>query len=66
MINLSLFFSSDVSLVELGSQYANHNFMCFYNKAMSRENLSLVFATRYDSNRPAQRHKLARVLKFRI
>ena len=32
--------------------------------ATSRENLSSGFATRYDSNWPAQRYKLARVLKF--
>ena len=32
-------------------------------RALSWENLSSGFSTRYDSNRPTQRHKLARVLK---
>ena len=32
----------------------------------SRENLSSGFATRYDSNRPAQPHRLATVLRFWI
>ena len=30
------------------------------------EKICLLFATRYDSNQPATRHKLARVLKFQI
>ena len=34
--------------------------------ALSRENLSLGFATRVDSNRHAQLMRLARVLKFRL
>ena len=34
--------------------------------ATSRENLSSGFATRWDSNRPAQLMRLARVLKFRL
>ena len=33
--------------------------------ASSRENLSLGFATRYDTNRPARLQRLARILKFR-
>ena len=32
--------------------------------AKSQENLSSGSPTRWDSNLPAQRHKLARVLKF--
>ena len=34
------------------------------NLATSRENLPSGFATRYDSNRPAQLLKLARILNF--
>ena len=34
--------------------------------APSRENLFSGFATRYDSTQPAQLHRLARVLKFRL
>ena len=37
-----------------------------FNRASSRENLSSGFATRVDSNRPAQPQKLGRGLKFRI
>ena len=37
-----------------------------YNWASSRENLSSGFATKVDSNRPAQPQKLGRGLKFRI
>ena len=36
------------------------------NRASSRENLSLEFATRVDSNQPAQLQRLARGLKFWI
>ena len=39
---------------------------CKYIWAPSRENLSSVFATRVDSNRPAQPEKLGRGLKFGI
>ena len=35
-------------------------------RASSRENLSSGFPTRYDSNRPAQLQKLARVFTFWI
>ena len=41
-------------------------FWHWYILATSRENLSLGFATRYDSNWPAQLQKLARVLKLWI
>ena len=37
-----------------------------FKRATSRENLSLGFATRVDSNRPAQLQRLATVLKFRL
>ena len=37
----------------------------FYMSLVTR-NLSSGFATRVDSNRPAQPQRLARVLKFRI
>ena len=43
-----------------------HSVVRTLNESRHEKTCLWVFATRYDSNRPAQRHKLARVLKFRI
>ena len=42
-----------------------HSVVRTLNEPRQEKTCPRGFATRYDSNRPAQRHKLARVLKFR-
>ena len=49
-----------------GGRGYNHEILIILIWAMSQENLSSGFATRKDSNRPAQPQKLATGLKFWI